>query len=129
MATLVTGGTGFIGINIVKTLAQRGHEVICSDLVPPDELSKKYLAPWTDQVVFVQGDILDQAVLAQLEDHSITRIVHAAVFTGILPEIEAGRSRSIVDINVMGTTNLLELASRLPTERFLYISSGSVDGE
>ena len=129
MATLVTGGTGFIGSNVVKALAQRGRKVICFDLAPPDDLVKKYLAPWTEQVVFIQGDVLDKSNLEQLASHDITRIVHAAVFTGVLPEVEAGRSYSIVAINVMGTTNMLELACRLPTERFLYVSSGSVYGE
>jgi nucleoside-diphosphate-sugar epimerase len=51
------------------------------------------------------------------------------VFTGVLPEVEANRSRSIVDINVMGTTNLLELARRIKPQRFLYVSSGSVYGD
>ena len=35
MATLVTGGTGFIGSNIVWSLAERGHEVISLDIDPP----------------------------------------------------------------------------------------------
>ena len=129
MATLVTGGTGFIGSNAVRALAQRGHKVICFDLTPPDDLVRKYLEPWTEHVVFVQGDLLDKADLERLESHDITRIVHAAVFTGILPEIETGRSYSIVEINVMGTTNLLELARRVSVERFLYVSSGSIYGE
>ncbi len=51
------------------------------------------------------------------------------MFTGVLPEVEASRSRSIVDINVMGTTNLLELARRIKPQRFLYVSSGSVYGD
>ena len=51
------------------------------------------------------------------------------MFTGVLPEVEASRSRSIVDINVMGTTNLLELARRVIPQRFLYVSSGSVYGD
>ena len=67
--------------------------------------------------------------MEQVENHDIDKIVHAAVFTGVLPEVEASRSRSIVDINVMGTTNLLELARRIKPQRFLYVSSGSVYGE
>ena len=62
-------------------------------------------------------------------EHGITKIVHAAVFTGILPHIEAGRSKEIVDINMMGTTNVLELASLLSVKRFIYVSSGSVYGD
>ena len=129
MATLVTGGTGFVGSNIVKTLAQRGHSVISLDLAAPDRLVKAYLEPWASQVKFVQGDILDQEQVERAAAAGVDKIVHAAVFTGILPEIEKARSRSIVDINLMGTTNLLELAGRLTVDRFVYVSSGSVYGD
>ena len=129
MATLVTGGTGFVGSNIVRTLAERGHEVVCLDLVPPDDLVRDYIRPWTDRITFAQGDIVSPDDLESLVEHDITGIVHAAVFTGVLSEVEEARSRSIVDINVMGTTNVLELARRLPLRRFLYVSSGSVYGD
>ena len=129
MATLVTGGTGFVGSNIVKTLAQRGHSVICLDLVAPDPLVRAYLEPWMSQVKFVEADILNQEDVERAVVGGVDKIVHAAVFTGILPEIEKARSRSIVDINLMGTTNLLELASQLSVDRFVYVSSGSVYGD
>ena len=42
MATMVTGGTGFVGSNIVKVLAQQGHEVVSVDIAPPDEMVSRY---------------------------------------------------------------------------------------
>lgn len=130
MATLVTGGTGFVGSNIVKALAQRGHQVVCLDLVPPDALVRKYVEPWTERVTFVQGDILSKVDLERATSgHEVTKIVHAAVFTGQRPDIEKHQSRSIVDINVGGTANLLDLATELPLERFLYVSTRGVYGE
>ena len=129
MTTLVTGGTGFVASNIVRMLAKQGEHVIAFDIAPPGDLLLTYIKPWASRVTFIQGDILNQSDLERTREHGITKIVHAAVFTGILPHIESGRSKDIVDINMMGTTNVLELASLLSVERFIYVSSGSVYGD
>jgi UDP-glucose 4-epimerase len=130
MATLVTGGTGFVGSNIVRTLAQQGHDVVCFDLVGADALARKYIGPWSERVTFIQGDMLNKADLERAAaGRGITKIVHAAVYTGIRSDIERDRSRAIVDVNVSGTANLLDLACGLSLERFLYVSSGAVYGE
>lgn len=128
MTTLVTGGTGFVASNIVRTLAEQGEQVVSFDINPPGDLLRKYIKPWAERVTFLQGDLLKQDELDKVSEHDIKRIVHAAVFTGILPNIEAERSRDIVAINVMGTTNVLELARKLSAQRFLYISSVAVYG-
>ena len=65
MATLVTGGAGFVGSNIVKGLAEAGHRVVCFDLTPADALLRDYLKPWAQNVTFVQGDILNVKDLEQ----------------------------------------------------------------
>jgi nucleoside-diphosphate-sugar epimerase len=130
VSTLVTGGAGFVASNIVKTLAQRGHEVVCFDLVPPDDLVKGYHSTHSSSITYVQGDILNPGDLERAAaGRNVTKIVHAAVFTGIRQDIERDRSRSIVDVNVTGTANLLGLAMTQSMERFLYVSSGSVYGE
>ena len=129
MATLVTGGTGFVGSNIVKALAQRGHTVICLDVAAPDTLVRGHIEPWESQVTFVQGDILNEEDVERAAASNVDKIVHAAVFTGIIPDIERDRSHSIVNINLMGTANLLDLARRRSVDRFVYVSSGSVYGE
>ena len=129
MTTLVTGGTGFVASNIVRMLAKQGEQVVAFDIAPPSDLLLTYIKPWANRVTFIQGDILNRIDLEMTREHGITKIVHAAVFTGILPRIEAGRSKDIVDINMMGTTNVLELASLLSVKRFIYVSSGSVYGD
>ena len=129
MATLVTGGTGFVASNLVKGLARAGHEVVVYDLNGPDRLVRDFIGELASRVTFVQGDILNPEALRRLgADHSIDKIVHAAVFTATRPDIEVERSREIVEINVAGTANLLELARSLKVTRFVYVSSGSVYG-
>ena len=128
MPILVTGGTGFVASNIIRTLAEQGERIISFDINPPSDLLRAYIKPWADRVTFIQGDLLKQDELEGVLDHDIKRIVHAAVFTGLFPNIEAGRSKDIIAINVMGTTNLLEVARKLSVQRFLYVSSVAVYG-
>lgn len=129
MVTVVTGGTGFVGSNIVKELASRGHEVVCLDVSPADSLNLEYLGDLASRVSFVTGSILNTADLDALrESYQIEKIVHAAVFTVNREDLETARSKDIVDINVTGTANMLEMARLIGPERFVYISSGSIYG-
>ena len=129
MATLVTGGAGFVGANIVKELAARGHDVISLDVMAPDSLTQHFLGALASRVTFLTGDILDTAGLDALRaSHSIDKVVHAAVFTVNRTDRETARSKDILDINLTGTGNLLELARLADVERFVYISSGAAYG-
>ena len=129
MATLVTGGVGFVGANIVKELAARGHDVVSLDVLPVDELLTGFLGELAARVTFVHGDILDVAALDALRSaHRFERIVHAAVFTVNRTDLETARSKDILDINLTGTGNLLEMARLCDVDRFVYISSGAAYG-
>ncbi len=71
MATLVTGGTGFVGANIVRDLARNGHQVVSFDINGPDALLQGFLSD-SPPVTFVQGDIVDPASVARLgQEHQI----------------------------------------------------------
>ena len=129
MTTLITGGTGFVGANLVKDLASNGHTVVSMDLSAPDSLMHNFISEVASNISFVTGDILDQQFLDNIQStYKIDRIIHAAVYTVNQLNLEIERSREIIDINVMGTTNLLELARKAKVKRFLYISSGAAYG-
>ena len=129
MATLVTGGTGFVGSNVVRALAKRGHHVLCFDVAEADDLVRKYMEPWASQVTFVKGDVVNSGDLERVAaQHTINKIVHAAATTPGQAQLEKERSRLVMDINVVGMANLLDLACGLALERFLYVSSVTVYG-
>ena len=129
MVTLVTGGTGFVGANIVKDLVQNGHQVVSFDINGPDQLLQDFLGESSSSVIFVQGDIVDPASVERLgQDHQIDKIVHAAVYTVNREVLEIERSRDVIAINLEGTANLLELARTQKVSRFIYVSSGAAYG-
>ena len=122
MATAVSGGTGFVGSNIVRMLAERGHRVVLPRHAPPNNMVLKYLKPWVDQIHFLEVDILDTGALNSAADScamaGVDKIIHAAVYTSTLPETERDDSKRIIDVNVGCTINLLEMARRIGAKRF-----------
>ncbi|MEC9013873.1 MAG: NAD(P)-dependent oxidoreductase [Chloroflexota bacterium] len=129
MATLVTGGTGFVGANVIKDLASNGHDVISFDINQPDQLLRQFIGDAASKITFVQGDIVDPASIQLLgQGHQIDKIVHAAVYTVNRTALEIERSRDVIAINLEGTANLLELARTQKLTRFVYVSSGAAYG-
>ena len=129
MATLVTGGTGFVGANIVKDLANNGHDVVSFDINGPDKLLQQFIGEAASKITFIQGDIVDSASIQLLgQGHQIDKIVHAAVYTVNRTALEIERSRDVIAINLEGTANLLELARTQKVRRFVYVSSGAAYG-
>ncbi len=129
MATLVTGGTGFVGANIVRELARAGHKVVSYDVAPADGLTRQFIAEWAGQIEFVQGDIRDAEAVARLADeHGIDGVIHAATYTVNQRDLEVERARDVIGINIGGLVNVLELARIAPVRRFVYVSSGAAYG-
>lgn len=126
---LVTGAAGFIGSNFVRMLVSRKEPV---KLVAFDKLTyagnlanlKDLLS---DQVVFVKGDICDEAAVTKaIDEHKVTEIVHFAAESHVDRSILG--SGPFVQTNVVGTQVLLDIAKAKKTEKFLYVSTDEVYG-
>ncbi|MDZ4168496.1 MAG: NAD-dependent epimerase/dehydratase family protein [Coriobacteriia bacterium] len=115
MRYLVTGGSGFLGINLIRSLLGHGHQVRSLDLIEFD------YADCVDQVEAIVGDIRDeQTVRAAMADVDI--VVHTAA---ALPLYSPEDIRST---DVDGTCILLEAAEFQGVDRFVMISSTAVYG-
>jgi 3beta-hydroxy-Delta5-steroid dehydrogenase / steroid Delta-isomerase len=117
---LVTGGSGFVGANLVTTLLDRGHHVRSFDRAPSP-------LPQHPKLEVLQGDITDVAVCAAAVD-GIDTIFHTAAVIELMggsSVTEEYRNRSY-SVNVGGTKNLLHQAQKAGVKRFVYTASNSV---
>jgi 2-alkyl-3-oxoalkanoate reductase len=112
---LVTGATGFIGRRLVDRLAKSGARVRA--LVLPDERCAMAAG-----VEVVRGDISDPAAV-DAAMAGVRRVYHLAAVVG-----DWGHESLFQRVNVEGTRNVLDAATRTPCERVIMVSSIVVHG-
>jgi 3beta-hydroxy-Delta5-steroid dehydrogenase / steroid Delta-isomerase len=120
---MVTGGSGFVGANLVAELLNRGHWVRSFDRAPSP-------LPDHPRLETMQGDICDtESVEAALDGiDGIDTIFHTAALIELLggrSVTDEYRARSFA-VNVGGTENLVHAAQKAGVKRFVYTSSNSV---
>src|ERR1700733_1933909 len=117
---LVTGGSGFVGANLVTTLLDRGYQVRSFDRAASP-------LPQHPQLEVLQGDICDAPVCAAAVD-GISTVFHTAAIIELMGGASVTgeyRKRSF-GINVGGTENLVHAGQESGVKRFVYTSSNSV---
>jgi nucleoside-diphosphate-sugar epimerase len=129
MRVLITGGYGFIGAWIIRTLLARGNAVFVFDL-KEDPRRLRLILPEVDvaKVTFVPGDVTDlPALTAALKTHAITHVIHLA---GL--QVPTCRADPILGakVNVLGTLAVFEAIKALggQVKRLVYASSAAVFG-
>lgn len=129
---LVTGAAGFIGSHLVERCLAAGAEVIGLDNFDAyyaRALKEANLAAAVTQPRFrlVEGDIRDRALLRRLlVDEGCDVVVHLAARAGVRPSLQD--PALYMDVNVLGTTVLLEALRERPQTRLVFASSSSVYG-
>ena len=124
MNCLVTGGSGFIGHNLVRTLLDAGHTVRVLDNYATGK--RRNLDPFRDAIDDIEGDLRDFDVVREA-----TRDIEVIFHQGALASVP----RSIKDpltsnqVNVNGTLHVLEAARHHGVRRVVYASSSSVYGQ
>ena len=101
---LVTGGAGFLGINLIRFLLKRGHTVTSLDIAPFN------YADVADRIQIITGDIRDRAAVDRAMQGAEI-VVHGAAALPLYPR------EDIYTTNIDGTRNVLESAYQHRVER------------
>lgn len=120
---LVTGGSGFIGANLVIELVSRGYQVRVLDNLSSGHLGN--LQPVLDRVEFMQGDLRNpEDVRAAVSGVDV--VFHQAAMTSVPESVEDPVTNA--EVNTTGTLNLFVLAREAGVRRVVYASSSAVYG-
>ena len=118
MKIMVVGGSGYIGRHVVKTLAAQGVDVVAFDVVPAP-------ANWRQpRVPFIQGNMANlEEVMAAVVDHGVQRIVALGYFMTPLLAPECRDLLNAARVNIIGVTNLFEVARLAHLDRVVFAST------
>ena len=122
MKVLITGGMGVIGAETSRRFVREGHRPVIMARHRDDKLIGDIL----DKVDFEAGDIQDMPRLLEIiKRHKVTHVVHAAAFVGAVSQANPALS---IQVNVMGTVNVLEAARLFDVRRVVFTSAKGVYG-
>ena len=111
---LITGGSGFLGQNLIRELCRRGYETVCLDRYEADFLTACGTA-------FIQGDISEEKQLVGFLD-GVDVVIHLACT--LLPQMSNVDPYFDMESNVGGTLHLLDAAVKNRVKKVIFFSSG-----
>lgn len=122
MKILITVGAGFIGSNLTKRLVNDGHQVVVLDsLLRGNKLDKDTFS----KIDFSKGDVRDAELVKQAAK-GCDLIFHFAAVLGV--DIVADNPVETMDVEVIGTRNVVMAAELNGINRILYASTSGIYG-
>lgn len=122
MKLLVTGGAGFIGSHLVDKLIDLGHIVTCIDDQSSTCNEEFY---WNDKAYNVKASISQYKVLKNCMKR-VDYVFHLAAHSRIQPALL--NPLECIDVNVLGTANVLQAARECGVKKVIYSSTSSSYG-
>jgi nucleoside-diphosphate-sugar epimerase len=120
MTTLLTGINGFLGASIAADLVADGVDVIGLDVTPAEAETR-----WPVETLDVRNR---DAVRKLIGDHAVESVIHCGGISG--PHVANEQPALVTEVNVLGTTNILDVARELGLAgRVVLMSSSSTYGE
>ena len=123
MKSLVTGGAGFIGSNLVDKLIELGHEVVVIDNESSEANETFY---WNEKAENYKLDIRNYEGTRPLYN-GVDYVFHIAAESRIQPAIE--NPIEAISVNSLGTATVLQCAREADVKRFMYSSTSSGYGK
>jgi UDP-glucose 4-epimerase len=124
MKYLVTGGAGFIGSHIIRTLLEQGHEVKILDNFSTGK--RENIADLETKIELIEGDLRDSSKVTEAV-RGVEVIFHEAAFVSVPQSMD--EPQDCLDINVTGTSQLFESARRAGVKRAVFATSAAVYGD
>lgn len=120
---VVTGGAGFIGSHIVEELLRFNYDVTVLDNML--EGKEENIAHVKDRIEFIKGDIRDRAALKHAFKNA-DFVLHQAALRSVPKSFDD--PAAYIDVNILGTYNVFDIAKEMGVKRVVYASSSSVYG-
>ena len=117
MNILITGGTGFLGSEILKILPKRDKIFIL-------DLKKKILSR---KFKFIKGSILRRDLNKVLKSNNINIVVHLAAALGV--KKTENNPKEVLDVNIRGTFNILDSIKNSKVKKIIFASSSEIYGD
>lgn len=121
---LLTGATGFIGANLLKSLVEKGFDISI--------ISRKYSNLWRiehllPKITNIQGDLTNPKSTATIVKKVKPQIIFHLANLGVYKGIQPG-AKETIEVNLIGTINLLEATNTLDYKCFVNTGSSSEYG-
>jgi UDP-glucuronate 4-epimerase len=129
MAILISGGTGFVGLNLAEALLARGEHVVLVAVDAPPPAALRHFATLPGRLDAAQADVRDAAAFAALlRRHAVDRLFPFAAITPGLPR-ETEAPEEVLEVNLLGLIGQLRAARAAGVRRIVVPSSAAVYGE